>query len=216
MEQLHLIILLVGIMIIIGIIYVKWLIPALENFDNPAADGAPATVVSEVISERDGSDSMSAAAKYRAESRALPVDKSYDEMTDSEKIQYLIEVYFTNDNEKISGTDRLKVAEDNYINALDRSQPAPGTVEAALCKDDFDDCGKWAVNGECDINPAFMLYSCKKSCSACKLSEQEKFNMVKILNKRPAPNCVYHGAPYPDRQLFLDQFTKVSGDSLLQ
>ena len=35
------------------------------------------------------------------------------------------------------------------------------------CADTQDDCATWAAKGECDVNPAFMHESCRKSCRQC-------------------------------------------------
>lgn len=41
-------------------------------------------------------------------------------------------------------------------------------VSQQLCRDDYDDeCGKWAEEGECSINPSFMHARCKYSCWKC-------------------------------------------------
>ena len=35
------------------------------------------------------------------------------------------------------------------------------------CADTQEDCATWAAKGECDVNPAFMHESCRKSCRQC-------------------------------------------------
>ena len=35
------------------------------------------------------------------------------------------------------------------------------------CADDDDGCKTWAAAGECDKNPDYMLYSCRRSCAVC-------------------------------------------------
>ncbi|XP_057316847.1 low choriolytic enzyme-like [Hydractinia symbiolongicarpus] len=35
---------------------------------------------------------------------------------------------------------------------------------ATVCTDSNENCGYWAVNGECTINPNYMLINCKRSC----------------------------------------------------
>ena len=38
---------------------------------------------------------------------------------------------------------------------------------APVCKDQSGDCVYWAQTGECDKNPAYMLYQCQVSCETC-------------------------------------------------
>ncbi len=85
-------------------------------------------------------------------------------------------------------SDAKKKAENNYINSLPTSTD---------CADKFDDCPKWAADGECTINPEYMLYNCSKSCQSCALTPQQKFNIVKIYNSRDPEHPVYHGEDYP-------------------
>ncbi len=35
------------------------------------------------------------------------------------------------------------------------------------CKDEHEKCEFWAMHGECDNNPGYMLVGCKKSCNSC-------------------------------------------------
>lgn len=214
MAPLLFVVIMAGVMVIIGVLYFACL-PLMETLDNPTIASQPMTKVSEVISERTGSDSMAAAAKNRAETNKLPVGIPYDQMTDDQKIRYVLDVYFTGDRERVHAIDAKKSADDEYIASLDQSPPDPGTIEEANCKDDFDECPKWAANDECTINPSFMLYSCRKSCASCKMTEQEKFNLVKIYNERPAKHCVEH-EPYPDRYMYLRAFENINSGSILQ
>jgi len=87
-----------------------------------------------------------------------------------------------------------KKAENAFIASLPLS---------TACNDNFTDCPKWAAAGECVINPEYMLYNCAKSCQACALNEQQKYDLVKIYNTRTPANCVYHGEDYPSTTRFM-------------
>ncbi|EED92177.1 hypothetical protein THAPSDRAFT_262636, partial [Thalassiosira pseudonana CCMP1335] len=39
------------------------------------------------------------------------------------------------------------------------------------CIDTNEGCEKWALDGECDINLAYMLEECKRSCKVCTNAE---------------------------------------------
>merc|ERR1712176_921596 len=43
------------------------------------------------------------------------------------------------------------------------------------CRNLSDDelCSYWANDGDCDLNPSFMLYNCQKSCKVC-IDQEEK------------------------------------------
>ena len=51
-----------------------------------------------------------------------------------------------------------------------RAASASG-VEAAggggACRDENEECGFWARDGECERNPNYMLHHCQKSCRVC-------------------------------------------------
>jgi hypothetical protein len=139
--------------------------------------------------------------------KAVADTRSFYELTDGEKITFIVDTYFKSKEEQAAeataaGADT--VAQDKYINNLPQSDQG--------CDDQFDDCSKWAANNECIINPEFMLYSCSKSCQACSLSEQDKYNLVQIYNSRSPPNCAYRKGSYPDRQRFLRELEKVHND----
>lgn len=109
----------------------------------------------------------------------------WTDLTEGEKLNYLVDRYFANDTEERSDA----VSKQNqYIKNLPRSSE---------CPDSYDGCPAWALAGECDINPEFMLYNCPKSCQSCKLSPQQKQNVTAIMNNRDPPGCVYHGIEYP-------------------
>lgn len=132
---------------------------------------------------------------YRRQVEVVPVpefipakatQKPFATMDTREKIDWIFNTYFGGPDEVEEARKRQE--EDAYIDSLPRSID---------CEDSFDECPKWANNGECEINPEFMLYACPKSCAACSLREQDRFNLVVIYNSRPVPHAVYHGAPYP-------------------
>ena len=37
----------------------------------------------------------------------------------------------------------------------------------SACKDENERCKSWALNGECEKNPKYMLFNCSKSCGVC-------------------------------------------------
>ncbi|KAG8467226.1 hypothetical protein KFE25_000542 [Diacronema lutheri] len=60
--------------------------------------------------------------------------------------------------------------------ALQRSAFAPATVGAGddACADMSDECGAWAVAGECEANPRHMKVSCAASCGSCDWASAER------------------------------------------
>lgn len=116
-----------------------------------------------------------------------PDPRSFYELTDGEKIQYIIDTYFTGPDEQTK-TAAAEKKDKAYVQSL---------PEDANCADNYDSCAKWAANGECRANPEFMLYNCAGSCKACKLSPQEKYNLVKIYNRRDPEHCVFHADDTP-------------------
>ena len=43
----------------------------------------------------------------------------------------------------------------------------PDFYDDELCKDNNEDCAKWADMGECDNNPQYMRANCQRSCQTC-------------------------------------------------
>jgi hypothetical protein len=133
-----------------------------------------------------------------ASMKPLPI-KSYYKMAEDEKLQFIMNTYF---NELDSGDDaeaEKKKHEDAFINSLPVN---------ANCTDDYDDCPTWAGNGECVVNPEYMLYHCAKSCQSCALTPQQKFDLSVIYNSRPYTGaCVYHGkgASYPGPDKYIQK-----------
>lgn len=129
--------------------------------------------------------------------------KSFYSMTDGEKIDFIINTYFQEEQapEEVQQIDK----ENKYIKSLPKDD--------ASCVDLYDGCPKWADNGECTINPEYMLYNCAKSCSACKLTPQEKHNLTVVYNQRPLPTglSIYHGENYPGDFPFLYRLYHYSG-----
>jgi len=128
----------------------------------------------------------------------LPIDrtwtKPYFAMTDGEKVQYIIDTFYSIQSESAAAEIQRK-KEDKYITSLPLADD---------CADDFNKCAEWAKNGECTINPEWMLYNCKKSCKTCKLNPQELYNVTRIYNSRPPAASVFHGAEYPGNFPFLN------------
>jgi hypothetical protein len=111
---------------------------------------------------------------------------TWQEMSEDDKLNYLVSRYLDYD---VKDEVSQKVQSEN---ALIAALPQDGN-----CKDNYDGCPGWAANGECDINPEFMLYNCKSSCKSCALNDQQLEDVTHIMNTRSPPSCVYHGAPYP-------------------
>lgn len=121
--------------------------------------------------------------------------KSFGEMTEGEKVQFIIDTYFSQRTDDEGAETRTK--EDEYINSLPVSDQG--------CTDNYDDCALWAANGECTVNPEYMLYNCAKSCKACSLTPQQKHNVTVIYNKREPARCVNHGENYPGNFPYLNR-----------
>ena len=120
-----------------------------------------------------------------------PISKSptkpYDQMTESEKVNTIIQTYFEASSESKDVESNKK--ENDYIKNLPRD---------SNCADNYVDCKKWADSGECVINPEFMVYNCKSSCESCSLTPQQLYNVTAIYNDRDPPGCAFHGFSYPD------------------
>jgi hypothetical protein len=127
--------------------------------------------------------------------------RSFYQLTDGEKIQYIIDTYFNSSEQDVVNAAKIK-QENQYITSL--------PVDDQSCVDNYDDCPKWAADNECIINPEYMLYNCPKSCKACSLKPQDKYNLVNIYNTRDPPNCVYHDQTkihsYPDPGRYIREF----------
>ncbi len=111
----------------------------------------------------------------------------FSKMSDGEKLEYVIRLYFTGKAE--TSADEKTAAENKYIKSLPRT---------SNCTDSFSECDAWARNGECSINPEFMMYNCKKSCKSCSMNPEQLYKFTQIYNSRDSDSCVYHGGPYPD------------------
>lgn len=48
---------------------------------------------------------------------------------------------------------------------------SPRAVNAKECLDRHGSCSNWASQGECDINPGWMIINCPSSCQACHLRD---------------------------------------------
>jgi hypothetical protein len=120
---------------------------------------------------------------------------SWDKLSDTDKINYLVGRYFEYDSTETKNKE-LQTAQDQYIASL----PQDGN-----CNDNYNGCAEWAASGECDINPEFMLYNCSSSCKSCKLTSQQKQNVTAIFNSRAPPSCVYHGEAYPGPDQFMEK-----------
>lgn len=65
------------------------------------------------------------------------------------------------------------------------------------CADQFSQCGKWADNGECTINPEFMLENCPFSCNRCGINREQKNRIISHYMSKPPVKCLNRGVPYP-------------------
>jgi hypothetical protein len=133
--------------------------------------------------------------------------KSFNQMSEGEKVQFIIDTYFVAVSDEDVDTKKQQ-QENDYINSL----PLSGTgatsstnTTGQTCTDDYDDCQTWAQNGECTINPEFMLYSCPNACRACNLTPQQKQNVTVIYNSRKPAGKVYHGENYPGNFPYLNR-----------
>lgn len=132
-----------------------------------------------------------------------PSLSTFYDLTDDEKVQYIVDNYFRDPEETNNAQDNQTKADDAYIAQL--------PLNDSSCGDSFGDCAKWAANNDCLINPEFMLYACPGSCNACSLNEDEKYRLVQIYNRRKPPNCATAGRGhppylYPDRNHYLRMF----------
>jgi len=136
----------------------------------------------------------------RSETLISKDTRSFYELTDGEKIQYILDNYFLGEEDVDQNAPSAQTKQDdNYISTL--------PTDDQTCTDNFDGCAAWAANNECIINPEYMLYNCAKSCKACALKPQDKYNLVRIYNSRDPPNCAYHGQgrihSYPDPEKYI-------------
>ncbi len=140
---------------------------------------------------------------------AQPSIKSYYDMNDGEKINFIINTYFQDTDIDDEMAKKQQTLDNNYISSL----PVDGS-----CKDDYDSCATWASNGECVINPEYMLYHCAGSCKSCQLTPQQKWNLTVMYNKKPVNNCVYHGknGSYPDPSVINAHTIKGKGVSFME
>lgn len=133
---------------------------------------------------------------YTGEPVARTWDKPYMQLTAGEQTQFIIDTYYSLNSET---NDDTIAKQDAYINSL----PTDGS-----CGDKYTDCAKWAANGECTINPAYMLDNCAGSCQSCALTPQQKYNLMQIYATRPISQNVYHGEPYPGPHKYLSQLNR--------
>jgi len=123
--------------------------------------------------------------------------KSFMQMTEGEKVQWIIDTYFKQDGDEEGEDKAAQTAEENqFIDSL----PADGS-----CPDLYNKCAVWAANDECTINPEWMLKNCPGSCQSCALTPQQRDELIRIYNSRPPVHCVYHGKPYPGEDYYLSK-----------
>jgi hypothetical protein len=118
----------------------------------------------------------------------FPLPRTMGELRAVEQVRTLDNMLNEGETVDSKKRDEEIARENEYIRGLPRS---------TNCDDKYEGCPVWASKGECIINPEYMLYDCPKSCEACALNSQEKYNVTYIYNKREPPSCVYHGEDYP-------------------
>lgn len=126
----------------------------------------------------------------------FPLPRSMGELRAVEQVRTLTDMLGNNGDDSNEPDPEQIKKENEYIMNLPQSED---------CADNYEGCPVWAENGECVINPEYMLYNCAKSCKACALGDQEKYNITYIYNNRPPPACVYHGEDYPSTERYLNK-----------
>jgi hypothetical protein len=195
----------IAILVIIIIIIFYYLKPKIEKAeDKPAEKTEEKKTAAEVQDEMDISilaslpkDQLDFLLKYGSPADLIRASrpKKFEEMDYAEKLQYAIDNYF---KKRKTEEDTKKDETKKIIQDIPRSDVG--------CEDEYDECAEWAANGECEVNPEYMLYNCTKSCKVCGVSKKEKSKLIKAYNDLPIQNCVYHGANYPGEGYFLHTF----------
>lgn len=121
----------------------------------------------------------------------------WDKLTPGEKVQYISNLYFPIISEQAKENINQISDENDFIASLPKDD--------TTCENGFSKCPDWAKNGECEINPEFMLYNCAKSCKACKYTDEDKNKLDKIYNSRKPSHCIYHGEEYPGEFSYLNK-----------
>merc|ERR1719346_256188 len=67
----------------------------------------------------------------------------------------------------MAGPASLVIADVDCSNGVIHAIDAVLLPPPPPCSDDNQMCPDWAANGECEMNPGFMLENCKQSCSVC-------------------------------------------------
>ena len=57
-----------------------------------------------------------------------------------------------------------------------------GSSADSTCPDLNDRCQEWAGNGECILNPTWMLFNCKQSCEVCTAIGEPQKEKREIMN----------------------------------
>ena len=48
------------------------------------------------------------------------------------------------------------------------------------CRDEFEECQKWSMNGDCSRNAPFMIFNCRESCGTCGMRSGESKIIIEI------------------------------------
>ena len=59
-----------------------------------------------------------------------------------------------------------------YLSSTTRIYGSGGILSVSALEDDNEACSGWAANGECSLNPKYMLENCKASCE--KIAEADR------------------------------------------
>ena len=125
-----------------------------------AADAAKAEEVEAAVQQatRDAIKAAddAAGAKARARAEAAAAAKKSRAAAEATRAEA--------DAKRKAAADAIKAEED----AAAKNGAADDAIPAA-CVDTSHKCAEWTGMGECDSNPKFMLYTCRKSCGKCEL-----------------------------------------------
>jgi hypothetical protein len=67
------------------------------------------------------------------------------------------------------------------------AQGIPRKVDLSQCYDRYEQCAEYARQGECEINPGWMIVSCPRSCEACHLLDPKARCPRHVLNISSIP-----------------------------
>jgi len=65
-----------------------------------------------------------------------------------------------------------------YLSSTTTRYGSGGILSVSAVYDEVDECPNWAANGECSLNPKYMLENCKASCE--KIAEADREMALEI------------------------------------